>query len=54
MKEGLWGVREVLYEEMMFALRPRWLKAEGTACVKALGLEQAWRIENMKEVSEGR
>lgn len=41
MKEGAHVVRKVLYEEVMFEFGPRRFKAEGTACVKALGLEQA-------------
>lgn len=41
MKEGVHGVRKVLYEEVMFEFGPRQFKAVGTACVKALRLEQA-------------
>ena len=51
-KERAGGVRKGLSEEIKFQLRPRPVKAEGTAPRKALGLKEACRGGDMKEVGE--
>ena len=53
-KEGIGVLGKVFSEEATFELRLGWFKTKGIACVKALGLEQAWRVGNIKEISEAR